>query len=436
MKLLNSSNNIFMNNNESKSSIIQTINNISSSSKDNKNNVKKYQNIIFSKFNNPKPNPINLKKKNSKAKNIKVNVSKLFNIERNVTFLRNKANNKSKMNNLHKDYINYSLTNKKISNTSLHEKEFNKIILIEPRGTKNLKTKQKNYFEKINVKKENKSNQNIFHTCENNVIKLNSKKPDKIIEKKNIDINLNVSKKFMEAQEKWKKNYFATIIQKIFRGFYFRNILLKSMYHKSKLNIYIKKKVKDKSSCNKSFKIKKLNIINIHKRRNYCSTTANKSMNDNYSQEELMQKCNDKTIKKDNLSNKNHRIKEIIIKRRNIPILNLNFNNCYHPNQNYIRNNNNYIFNNTLNSINTAFTYRKKDDIKKYWDKINFAYKIKKMFNRWAEITNKNKIIRKILINKKSYKNHNSFIKTDDTNTTTNSYSEEIKIIHFGKNSK
>ena len=431
MRLLNSSNNIFKSNSKNKSSIIQKINNISSSKE--KNNVKRYKNIIFSKIN--KRNPINLKKKNSKEKKIKLNVFKISNIERNFNFVnnltRNTTNNKTKSHNLHKDYINYSLTNKKLSNNSFQEKEFNKIILIEPRGTKNLKMqKKKNYFEKIN----NKSNQNIFHVCKNSAIKLNKKKPEKIIEAINIDLNLNMSKKFMEAQEKWKNNYFATIIQKIFRGFYFRKITLKNMFHKSKLNIYIKKKAKDKSSCNKSLKIKKLNIINIHKRRNYCSITTNKSMNDNYSQEDLINLCNENTIKRDNYSNKNYRIKEIIIKRKNIPILNLNYNNCYNQNPNYI-NSNNYNYN-TMNDVNTIFTYRKKDDIKKYWDKINYAYKKRNMFNHWAEITNKNKIIGKILYNKKNYKNYNSFLKTDDTNTTTNSFSEEIKVIHFAKNSK
>ena len=54
--------------------------------------------------------------------------------------------------------------------------------------------------------------------------------------KKNNNI---LSPKFLEAQNKWRNNFGATIIQKIFRGFYFRK------YNFKKQIIYRKKKVKN-----------------------------------------------------------------------------------------------------------------------------------------------------------------------------------------------
>ena len=64
--------------------------------------------------------------------------------------------------------------------------------------------------------------------------------------------NSKLSKKFIEAQSNWRKNYYATFIQKMFRGFYFREI------HKNILNktntIYKKKKIQVMSNFKQNLK--------------------------------------------------------------------------------------------------------------------------------------------------------------------------------------
>ena len=85
--------------------------------------------------------------------------------------------------------------------------------------------------------------------------------------------NIGLTKKFIDAQNNWRKNYFATVIQKLFRGYYYRK-----NYHYNKLNkklytnsvsslstnsketknthinsmIYIKKKAKDSNYLSSS----------------------------------------------------------------------------------------------------------------------------------------------------------------------------------------
>ena len=405
-----------MHNNKSRSLIFQKTNNLSSS----KDNINIYRKIFVSKINNCH-SIISLrknrnKKKNSKRKNIKVNISKNYKIEKSNPLINYLSKNRTK------NKV-YSMADKK-SNISMQEKEFNKIVLIEPLERKHNRNKN-----------ECIPNKNIFFIYKNNNgKKLNCEKPEKYAVKRRMDLKINLSNKFLEAQEKWKKNYFATVIQKIFRGYFYRNISFKNIYKNNNLNIYIKKKPKDKNICNnnnKTLKIKKLNIINIQKRRNNCVGNINKTMYNNNSHRKLIKLYNNKTIRKDNYSKKK-RIKEIIIKKcKNYPIINLNLNNCLYPTSIY--DNNNY---NILSDVNTALTYRNNDDSEKYWENINYVYKLKKMFNHWAEVVSKNKIIKMIYKNHKKYNYLKKEIRIDGTYHKSNSFSEEIKYTHFGKNAK
>ena len=110
----------------------------------------------------------------------------------------------------------------------------------------------------IKPKKQNLNNKSMTSTCtlstnfsktdtDSGKVKINkeNKKPD----------NPQISKKFLKAQEKWKINYHATTIQKIFRGFYYR----KNVFRKKRRNtidscmkIYSKKIMFDQNKIKKN----------------------------------------------------------------------------------------------------------------------------------------------------------------------------------------
>ena len=110
----------------------------------------------------------------------------------------------------------------------------------------NTETTSKNSYKVLPKKNDseskNEKQKNSFCTVSTN----NS---DSNVNKKN---NENIkSNKFLIAQNKWKKNYFATFIQKVFRGYIFRK-----MYRNKSFMIYRKKKVKNQSKLRLSLKNK------------------------------------------------------------------------------------------------------------------------------------------------------------------------------------
>ena len=372
------------------------------------------------------------KKENNKLKKFKErNRFRDENFYENAFSLKKQFNKSISPNNRN----NFNIKNKK--SVSSNKKEFVKIILSEPPIKYQMNNLSNNT---INISINKKANQNIEADdfVFNNSINCNCNTKT-ILEKDN-----NMSSKFKIAQEKWKKNYFASFIQKIFRGYYFRKIFQKKFQNKSNNNIYIKKipkyenfltlnKNRKKNTSNYIFDktIKKENIgrDDIQKGYFYSNTCYNST--------------NRGTIytSRDYSSKRIPKIKEIIItKRKNSPIVNINLNNCFYSNYIFKNNNNYNIYNSNINNQNEKrnITYMKNNSSQKYWRKINLSINLKKKWNHWIEVMNKKKIIIALIKLRKNRTNieKNKDIKSEDTYNTTNLLSEEKKFIHFGKNAK
>ena len=192
----------------------------------------------------------------------------------------------------------------------------------------------------------------------------NNKELNKTFEKYS---NRSITSKFIQAKEQWAKNYFATVIQKIFRGYIFRNNFMNKEKSKNRFNIYIKKMPKDKVYLNKFIKIKNADLLAVLKQHNRSVTNMKKSIdeyNKNSDKNEIEVSFNKKTNSK-----QFNKIKEIVIKKKkNGPIVNLNMNNYFMPN--YICQYNNCTYNNNyenkilLNYINNnALQYNNKKSL-------------------------------------------------------------------------
>ena len=396
-----------------------------------------------------------------KEKNIKVNKSNYLQTaykKENSKLKKFKSRNRFKDDNLYdntfslKKHLNKSISPNYRSNFNINKKklissnkkEFVKIIISEP-PIKYKMNNLSNNNRNISIKKKVNKNIEIDDFNFNNFINFSTRK---ISERDN-----NMSSKFKVAQEKWKKNYFASFIQKIFRGYYFRKIFQKKFHNKSNNNIYIKKMPKYENSLNK-IKIKNLILNNIKKKKacNYIFDRINKK--DNISEDGIKKgyfyssTCYKSTNRATIYCNRDYssskripKIKEIVItKRKHSPIVNINLNNCFYSNYIFKNNNNYNIYNSNIinqNDIRTI-TNMKNDSSKKYWRKINSSINLKKKWNHWIEIINKYKIIISLIKLKKTRINtdKNKEIKSDDTYNTTNSLSEEKRFINFGKNAK
>jgi hypothetical protein len=333
-----------------------------------------------------------------------------------------------------KSGLSCHLTKRNSPNISIEKKEFSKIVIIEPQKTNN---------NEKNKKEENKNN-SIEHK-KNDIIKKKSDKKISIIKKRNDvlimaktlktakqkNIDKIMTNKFLQAQEKWKNNYLATVIQKVFRGYSYRNKMRKKKLSNKNLSIYIKKMPKDKSLCKRKNK-KNLTLINFRNNNKLIHTyTSSENLKENISS----LSNNNMIIKRYNSPNKNPKIKEIIIKqKKNYPVVNLNLNNYFYPN--YFYDYNNYYCN-EMNKMITMLNDRN-NNIEKYWQKIKLVGKLKKIIKFWLNISFKNKIIKSIIKTRKKITNKDCVkdYKSDDTHNTTNSLSEERRIIHFGMNTQ
>lgn len=230
-----------------------------------------------------------------------------------------------------------------------------------------------NYNSKLNFfknKNTNKINRNCLFKKEiqkNLVIKNNRENKDKeglIKLKEELKINNNqncgLTKKFVDAQNNWRKNYFATVIQKIYRGYVFRKSDYKKRI-KNINNIYIRKRAKDVNPRNgttvnhrKCPTEENLNIICINLGRN----NKRKGMA------------------------KPPKIKEIFITRNA---------KRYNP-YNYST----FYFNNYIYNCNDSYYYQTNNQ--------NIFFKYKYIFDKWKEITNKKKILYNLKIMKKYQK--------------------------------
>ena len=349
--------------------------------------VKKNKKVKFSIPINIKSNKSSSINKSIKNNNISINTNNYNNIKRNIIHRHTKSsfiqgtniflnklikdlsmtniNNNLNLNNNELSYINNKNSQKKIflnnyvnDNTKMsvnnsNKKRNNKIV---------------NQLNKNKIKNSQSSQMQKSETLRNDLIK-SYREPINIknglvniieeLKSENKKSENGLTKKFIEAQNNWRKNYFATVIQKIYRGFIFRknyknmsqnkiSIISTTTNSKNKnininSSIYVKKKAKDNN-----------NIYTSVVHRKECPIDE-----------------------KNKLINKNkvpHKIKEIIISIKS--------KNEYLNNNLYFNNN---IYSNFNNNVNNSY--------------------VKYAFDLWKEYSHKIGILKKLKIYKKYKKN-------------------------------
>ena len=359
---ININNNKLINNN---------INNINNKSFRNSNK------IIFTNSNNN--NNINLKKniihRHTKSSfiqgtNLLLNkyikdISKKPNINDN-NLINNELNNINLVQNNKLSLNNFVNSNKRKSANNISENKTNKKT--EYKLNKNIIKNFKNIQIQNRDKKDLKNNYLInsfiepINNKENGLTQIKEELKSSI---KSNDNNTGLSKKFIEAQNNWRKNYFAIVIQTIFRGYYFRK-----KYNKKNLNINSIALSKSLSKNNKKMNIN--NVIYIKKKvKDNIKICNSASHHKDHSIDENIRYFKDNKVPQ--------KIKEIVISLKTKKD-NLNDNNIYYNNYN-----NNFLLFNLNNNVN--------------------YYELKYAFDIWKEYSNKIGILKKLKIYKKYKKN-------------------------------
>jgi hypothetical protein len=348
---------------------------------DNNDSIKVNRLTRYIKLNKPKLRDLREAKSGSKIKEMNLSNN---NIEKSNSYFYSSMNQINNINNSLKE------------NTP-HIKGYNKISFFRP--SNNI---AKNFVEstKNTIKKK------LF------VKKIEHKELNKTFGKYS---NKTMSSKFIQAKEKWTKNYFATVIQKIFRGYIFRSNFLNKANSKNKFNIYIKKMPKDKSYLTKFIKIKNSDFLDVSKQHNRS----------------YINKKNDKiglgaSFTKTVNSKQYNKIKEIVIKKKkNCPIVNLNMNNYFMPN--YICQYNNCTYNSNYNN-EILLTYNNNTNSLKYYKKSMLNSIFKKIWKHWTEIAIKSKILSSIVELKKKNIKKSEIIKDLIKNKKVNYHFSDKKI--------
>ena len=347
-------------NNKYKNNNINSINNSSVSSPSKLKSLKKpyykinNNNLNGYSINNYKHNIAHRHTKSSfnQETHLLTNFMKDLNNTENINYNNNQKGNKYNKRNIINNNSNYNTKNN----------------LIKDKDRKSNKT-QKNTKYNIKLSKHNRE-----HSDKGGLIKI----IDEL--KINNHNNTGLTKKFINAQNNWRKNYFATVIQKIFRGYALRKSNYREKYSNKNVNsIYIRKKAKD----NKIFG------ITLHHRK--CPTEENLNL--------ICQNINKKYSDKND--EQPPKIKEIVIFRN----VKKDTNNPFQFSNLYL---NNYIYN--YNQAYNQSIYQ-----------INL-YKYKYAFEKWKEYSNKKRILLLLKSMKKYDKKINKF------------YSDEKKNENFMKN--
>ena len=349
--------------------------------------VKKNKKVKFSIPINIKSNKSNLNYKSIKNNNTMINTNNSNSLKKNVIHRHTKSSFiqgtnlilKKLIKDVNMINVNNNLKSNEFNNNNnmSHRKKitlnnsFNYNTKMNANNTSNKKGNSK-VVSKLN-KNKTKINQNLKipksdkkESLKNNL--LNSyREPiytkdglSQIIEElksenKTLDNNNGLSKKFIEAQNIWRKNYFATVIQKIYRGYYFRK-----NYNKSNINI------NTYSASNKSTNLKNKKNPNV----NSVIYVKKKAKDNNYLFTSVIHHKEYPTEEHNKYNNKiPHKIKEIVIS---------------------IKQNKNIYYNN-----NRHQNYNNESD---YYD-------IKYAFDLWKEYKDKKVILKKLKIFKK-YKNN------------------------------
>ena len=374
-----------------------------------KNNINNINNMNYTHISTP---PKSLNKKN-KLYDSKLNSYNISNYKKNIVHRHTKSlyNQETTlltyfikdMNNT--DIINIICNNndRKLSvnkNNNINSVIFNNINNNTKSNfcKKGNKTINKNEITKINKNKITKYKKS-FKT---DFIKHKRQYSDKgnftnIIEELKLNNNINdnncgkcgLTKKFIAAQNNWRLNYFATVIQKIYRGYFFRKSDYKKYVNNQNIkSIYIRKKAKDSNH----------KFGNAAHRK--CPTEENLLIN------------NDIIKKNSDSINSPPKIKEIIIMRN---IKKNKFNN------NSLNNSNEY-FNNYMHNYNDVLYSQSK------YQNQNIFYKIKNIFDKWKFYSDKKKILYYLKLNRQIKKKRNtSYKKKNENNYYINFHKSCIK---------
>ena len=390
--------NLINNNLDNKINLIG--NNISINKSNNKTKlVKKNKKVKFAipiNLKSNKPNKINKPIKNN---NTFINTNNLNNLKKNIihrhtkssfiqgtNLLLNKLIKDISMtninNNLYNNEINNNINNSQRKKISLNNyADYNTRMNVSNTGNKKAKKKVVSKLNKIKnlqslkiPKSEKKAplKNNLlisYRESVNNKDGIIQIKEELKSENKNCDNNNGLSKKFIEAQNIWRKNYFATVIQKLFKGYYFRK-----NYNKSNKNTNSTSNLSTHSKNNRNTNINN-SVIYVKKKakdNNYLCTSIphNKEFPTEENNKFLNNKYNNKIP---------HKIKEIVISIKSKKEFS-NDNLFY---------NNNYVIPKLINDSNYKEIKYAFDLWKKYKDKKEILKKLK-LFKKY-----KNNVFRK-----------------------------------------
>ena len=334
-------------------------------------------------------NPLNLNEKYEKIKNklrntscgnncAKISIDKNSNNTKSNTIKKNKGNSKVKKNSTKKSvhvipasvdrnkYKNKPISKDKKNNKCMNKNSKNNINVS---NSNNNITINKNNTININNYVSSKNNRNdiecMYSTMENNIL----------------------SEKYLNAQNKFRKNYFASIIQKIFRGYLFRKTFVKLSKRKS----IIIELGKSRSKSIKTYNNKINNSISTDimqntvyvKKRVLDTCLPNKKIKNIFiSSPKIARKISYIEEMNINICPSPKKIEEIVINRRKSNIYS-------HRNKIQLKPKTN-IFNNTINNFSIYNSDRQV--IKDYG-----RYYLLDAINYWYEIAIKRKIIEKLI---------------------------------------
>ena len=388
--------NLVNNNLENKINLIG--NNISNNKSNNKTKlVKKNKKVKFAIPINLKNNKSNRINKPIKNNNTFINTNNLNNLKKNIIHRHTKSSfiqgTNLLLNKLIKDVsmtnINNNLYNNDINNNA-NNTQRKKISLnnyadyntrMSASNMSNKKTKKKvvsklnknkvKNLQSLKIPKSDKKDSlknnllNSYRESVNNKDGLNQIIEELKSENKNYDYNNNgLSKKFIEAQNIWRKNYFATVIQKLYRGYYFRK-----NFNKSNRNTNSTSNLSTNSKNNKNSNIN--SVIYVKKKAKYNNYLCTSLIH----HKEFPTEENNKFYSNKYNNKIPHKIKEIVISIKSKKEFS----------------NNNYFYDNN----NVCPTFNKDSNL----------YDVKYIFDLWKSYKEKKEILKKLKIFKK-YKNN------------------------------
>ena len=320
--------------------------------------------------NNLKNNAIHRHTKSSFIQGTNLLLNK-FTKDTNITYINgNLYNNESQQKKINKGKKNPSNNffdyNTKITSGNKNKKDRNEKIIdnLNKDKIQNIQSKQKN-DKKDFIKNDLINSYRESNMSKNSLGQIIEELKSEFRNNSNNQNNIGLTKKFIDAQNIWRRNYFATVIQKLFRGHYFRkNYDNYKLNEKNNTNF-----VSNLSSNSKNNKNRNINsIIYIKKKAKDASYLSTSSLHN----KEFTSKEKNKFIKNNKTP---HKIREIIISLKS--------------KKDYF-NNNNIYYNNCMipNIINKQNSYY-----------VKFA------FDLWKEKKEKIEILKKLKILKKYKKN-------------------------------